>query len=257
MDAINAENSAAARESLANAIQTTLPQVLPHPDDAFGRLLLRWQDDRDQKAFEDLVASSRSLVTSVARRTLRGASLDPGSLIDDLVSLILDHLRRLPAQHHTGANTPTPERTVRPFQPDPRKPNAGRRYLVWLTQRRAKDIARRERRDQRRCRCYTASDPHQVRVAIMQASSDQQAAARSQALQDDCLAWIQEMLAFYDPADRLLMEMVLEGKTLGAIAHVLDCSKGTASRRRQRIEQSLREAVQTDTHTTAFMTTRG
>lgn len=230
------------------------PQALVHNDDAFGRLLLRWQDEQDEKAFEELVTTSRLLVASTARRALRGVCRD-GILMEEVVSLVLNHLRRLPFHHQAVAHTLNGERTVRPFRAILQKPNAGSRYLVWLTQRRAMDIARRARRDQRGCRCFTASKPHHVAAAIMQAACDQQAVAGLQAVKDDRLEWIQKMFALLDPADRLLMEMVLEGKTLATIAHMLDCSEGTVSRRRQRIEQSLRKIAHT--HTTAFMTARG
>jgi DNA-directed RNA polymerase specialized sigma24 family protein len=51
------------------------------------------------------------------------------------------------------------------------------------------------------------------------------------------------MLNRLEPHDRLLMELCLEGKTLAVIAHVLGCCEGTVCRRRQRIEQWLREAA--------------
>lgn len=248
MSARPASAFAAATEQIADTLRNAPPQTLVHVDDAFGRLLLRWQDEHDDKAFQELVATARLLVTSVAERSLRNVNRDDSFLIEEVVSLVLNHLRRLPFYHQAVANTLAGERAVRPFRGIVHDPNAGRRYLVWLTRRRALDIARRAWRDQRHCRCYTASNPHQIAAAIMQASCDQQAAAGLRALQDDRLEWIQTMFALLDPADRLLMEMVLEGKTLATIAHMLDCSEGTVSRRRQRIEQSLREAAHTHTH---------
>ena len=254
ISARHASAFAAATEQIADTLRNASPQALAPVDDAFGRLLLRWQDEHDDKAFHELVVTARLLITSVAERSLRDACRD-GVLIEEVVSLVLNHLRRLPKHHQAVANTPAGERAVRSFKATPTVPNAGRRYLVWLTQRRALDIARRERRNQRRCRCYTASNPHQVAAAIMQASRDQQVAVGLQALQDDRLAWVQAMLALLDPADRLLMEMVLEGKTLATIAHMLECSEGTVSRRRQRIEQSPRAAAHT--HAVASFASRG
>jgi len=234
---------------LADAKGIPPPQVSVHIDDAFGRLLLRWQDEQDETSLQQLITTAQGLVESIAEQSLQASGFESSQLIDDTVSLTFNHIRRLPFNHRAVANTPGGERAVRPFQAILQKPNAGSRYLVWLTQRRAMDIARRARRDQRGCRCYTASNPHQVAAAIMQASCDQQAAAGLQAVKEDRLEWIQTMFALLDQADRLLMEMVLEGKTLATIAHMLDCSEGTVSRRRQRIEQSLREAAHTHTHT--------
>ena len=248
MGAIDAATAATASGSHADTTPTAPPQALSLVDDAFGRLLLRWQDQQDDEALYNLFTTAQRLLESVAERTLRGAVPDSSSLVDETVSLVLDHLRRLPLHHQTVTDPLATDRAVRPFRPDPRKQNAGRRYLVWLTRRRAMDVARREQRHRRRCRCDTASDPHQVAAAITRESWARQLAAASQARQDDRIEWVRAMLALLDPADRLLMEMAVEGKTLATIAHVLDCSEGTVSRRRQRIERSLREAY-THTHT--------
>lgn len=195
-----------------------------------------------------MVTTSQPLLESVAERTLRRFNDADRSLIDETVSLVLDHLRRLPLDDTTLATPPAAERLVRPFQPAPHEQNAGRRYLIWLTQRRAMDVVRREQRHRRCSRCYTASNPQQIAAAITRASWTRQVTATSQAHQNDRIEWLQRILDRLAPADRLLMEMVLEGKTLATIAHVLDCSEGTVSRRRRRIEQSLREAA-THTHT--------
>lgn len=234
---------------LADAKGIPPPQVSVHIDDAFGRLLLRWQDEQDETSLQQLITTAQGLVESIAEQSLQASGFESSQLIDDTVSLTFNHIRRLPFNHRAVANTPGGERAVRPFRATQNQPSTGRRYLVWLTRRRAMDVTRRVRRRWHRCRCHTASNPYQVEAAMMQASCDQQAAAAAQVLKDDRLEWIQTMLALLDPADGLLMEMVLEGKTLATIAHMLDCSEGTVSRRRQRIEQSLREAAHTHTHT--------
>ena len=228
--------------SLAAVASATL-----HPDDQLGRLLLIFQDQGCHEAFEKLLTAAKPIIESAAKATLRTRNVDAGNLVDDTLSAVLNHLRRLPA-HALRQNTeqPASDQAVQAFTPQPDKPDAGRQYLIWLTQRRAADVARREHR-WRRQQSFTETTVSQLDDAIARQSFTDQHAHTDHRQQQEQLTWLQSAFEQLEESEQLLMAMVLEGKTLAVIAHVLDCSEGTASRRRQRIETKLQALA-----TTAF-----
>jgi len=70
----------------------------PDADEAcisLSLLLLRWQASGDTGAFDTLVAQARRQVERVAERVLQQHGLRDPAALDDAVSLVLDHLRRL------------------------------------------------------------------------------------------------------------------------------------------------------------------
>ena len=228
--------------SLAAVASATL-----HPDDQLGRLLLIFQEQGCHDAFEQFVTTAQPLIESVAKATLRTRNVDAGNLVDDTLSAVLNHLRRLHA-HALRQNTeqPASDQPVQAFTSQPDKPDAGRQYLIWLTQRRAADVARREHR-WRRQQSFTETTVSQLDDAIARQSFADQHAHTDHRQQQEQLTWLQSAFEQLEESEQLLIAMVLEGKTLAVIAHVLDCSEGTASRRRQRIETKLQALA-----TTAF-----
>ena len=228
--------------SLAAVATATL-----HPDDQLGRLLLIFQDQGCHEAFKKLLTAAKPIIESVAKATLRTRTVDAGNLVDDTLSAVLNHLRRLPA-HALRQNTeqPASDQAVQAFTPQPDKPDAGRQYLIWLTQRRAADVARSEHRWGQQ-QSFTKTTASQLDNAIARQSFAHQHAHTAHRQQQEQLTWLQLACEQLEESEQLLLAMVLEGKTLAVIAHVLDCSEGTASRRRQRIETKLQSMA-----TTAF-----
>lgn len=225
--------------------ETTKPAGPSQPLDRHAALLLAWQEQRRQDALVQLLREARPLVESVARQTLQKVGLADGPSIDDAVTLVFDHLWRLPraavsATAQGNGHLSQQPRAVTPFSPGLGDVAAGERFLIWLTRRRAADIARRQRR---RVDSFSQHSSQRLQRAEAVAASQQLADDESQLLHDDRKTWLHDMLGHLSPADRLLMELSLAGKTLAVIAHVLDCCEGTVCRRRQRIEEWLRESV--------------
>ncbi len=225
--------------------ETTEPAGPPQPLDRHAALLLAWQKQQRQDALEQLLREARPLVENVAHQTLQTVGLADGPSIDDTVALVFDHLWRLPqaavsATAQGNGHLGQLQRAVMPFSPRPGDATPGQRFLVWLTRRRAADIARRQRR---RVGSFSQHSSEQLQRADAVAASQQVARDESQLLHDDRRGWLYDMLGHLSPADRLLMELILEGKTLAVIAHVLGCCEGTVCRRRQRIEEWLRESA--------------
>ena len=214
--------------------------------DRFGQLLLAWQEDQKQDALERLLSEAESLITSVARRTLQATGLDSPNFVDDTLSLVSNHLRRLPPQDTCGHSIADPvvaagERTVQPFFPRPHDEAAGIRFLTWLTQRRAADVIRRAKRRRKVISNFSEHSDARIQRAETAAAERQFQAERTEATRNIQLAWVYEKLDELPHDDRLLMDLSLAGKSLSVIAHVLGCCEGTVCRRRQRIENWLRE----------------
>ena len=213
--------------------------------DIYSHLLLAWQEHEDHAALARLLKSARPLIESVANQVLQAVDIASPVCVDDTLSLVIDHIRRLPRNQSggQGCRDSNGERPVAPFAPRPGDTTPGERFLVWLTRRRAADCGRRLRRARRRAGSFSSCDPNQLQQAVAKAAQGKFAAERSRRRQQRQLEQLRGMLELLAPHDRLLMEAVMEGKTLAVIAHMLDCSEGTVCRRRQRIEQWLRECT--------------
>ncbi len=216
--------------------------------DQYAQLLLQWQEHQSDDALSALLRSARPLIEAVARRALHDLGIGADTFLDDTLSLVADHLRRLPRTPLPGAGSHSndlarEQRRVRAFAPRPGETYSGRRFLTWLTRRRAADVARRHRRRRHLAGSFSECNPDRLQRAVADAALNRFADRESQQRQHERIDWLHSMLNRLEPIDRLLMELILEGKTLAVIAHVLGCCEGTVCRRRQRIEQWLREAA--------------
>jgi len=217
-------------------------------ENQLGHLLFAWQQHGLAGDFEKFLVYALPVIEGTVRQQLTHLNqLADQALADEALALVLDHLRRLPTcvdkpPGITRGQLPssTAERPVSCFRLSVDVANSGERYLTWLTQRRTVDTIRRCQRERQRCRNFSALA--QGQLARAQAANERglRREAQQTEINDNRLAWIQRMLAELSPPDRLLMELVLKGKTLVVISHVLDCAEGTVSRRRKRIEAWLR-----------------
>jgi RNA polymerase sigma factor (sigma-70 family) len=158
---------------------------------------------------------------------------DPAA-VDDTVSLVLDHLRRLSVSKGT-------DRTVAKFAPAeggdrhaPRDP--GRTFVACLAKDRARDVVRARRR-QRSVPFSQFGD--QAGRAFEQRLVASEPAADGPPLIDRVRAAAERL----EPRQRLLVELLLEGKNQARIAHVLGVCEGTVSRLRARAIASLQSLV--------------
>ncbi len=196
------------------------------------RLLLAWQATGDQSHLEPLVAAIRPLAERMAAATLHRYGIRDSFAVDEVVSLVLDHLRRLP-----GA--PTDERQVASFAPrrnarcNDSLSDPGQAFLVWLTRERAADVARSRRRQARHTTVFSALEkPARHRLQDSAAPGD--AAGDDIAAQADLCVRLRDVIPRLPPRERTVIELLLEGKSQAVIAHVIGVCEGTVSRLRVR-----------------------
>ena len=190
-------------------------------------LLDRWQATNDPEQLAVLVDAVRPTVEAVAVRVLRSRRITDRSAVDDVVSLVLDHLRRLPGGQEG-------ERPVAMFRGADPGSDRGGRFIRLLARNRSLDVARSHRRHWRR-ECPFTSAGDAVRSSLV--SHDD--AARQEAESDihDRLAAAIDRL---EPELQAVVQMLLDGKSQAVIAHVLGVCPGTVSRARRRATIKLR-----------------
>jgi RNA polymerase sigma factor (sigma-70 family) len=193
------------------------------------QLLLCWQTAAEPGAFERLLQLVAPTVLEVAGRILsRHGVRDPGAA-DDVVSLVFDHLRRLAPTAHD-------ERCVAPFDatrgPTGDSSNAGAAYIVWLARERALDVARKIRRQSRHVRQLDDHD-----AASMESGHE------TDAEDGDRVTLLHEAIGRLPPRDRLVCELLLDGRSQATIAGLLGLCDGTVSRIRQRVIATLRDEI--------------
>jgi RNA polymerase sigma factor (sigma-70 family) len=143
------------------------------------------------------------------------------SAVDDVVSLVLDHLRRLPCGN-------AGERRVALFRGDDATVGRGLAYVRLLARNRARDVARARHRRDRRARVFSMLD-----------AMGWQAVAAGRPV-NDLHEQLLDAVAQLEPPLRQVVELLLEGKSQATIAHVLDVCEGTVSRMRKRAVDRLR-----------------
>lgn len=197
-------------------------------------LFLRWQETGRESEFEAIVAEVQSQVEQVAERMLHRQGLRDPAAVDDTVSLVLDHLRRLAAGEGM-------DRPVAKFAPTPgagrhalRDP--GRAFVACLAKDRARDVVRARRR-QRNVPFSQFGD--EAARAFEQRLVASEPAAEDPPLIDRVRAAAKQL----EPRQRLLVELLLEGKSQTVIAHVLGVCEGTVSRLRARAIAELQSLV--------------
>ena len=196
-----------------------------------GRLLAAWQSSGDPARLAPLLAAARPIIERTARRILlRRAVADPAA-IDDVVSQVFDHLRRLPG-------TSTGERLVASFTPRPQSEDDGCGYVVWLSSRRALDVVRDRRRCRRQARCFV-----EIAAADLAGLADTGHATPDDSPAPDTCRRLHAAIAQCEPRQRLVVELLLAGKSQAVIAFVLGVCEGTVSRLRSKAIDSLRRLL--------------
>lgn len=209
-------------------------------DPSIGRhriaaLLLAWQETADECHLQRVFETTRRLMERVARSVLVRFGIADASAVDDAVSLVLDHLRRLP-----GASGR--ERAVASFRPrsDADDVDPGENYIVWLTTERTRDVIRARQRRQRMARTFSSV------AGTRRAGTGPRPEAMEpdeEAVPTDCAATLEAMLARLEPSAARLIRMLLAGKSQRAIAAALGVCEGTVSRQRARAIEQLRRML--------------
>jgi RNA polymerase sigma factor (sigma-70 family) len=192
-----------------------------------GGLLERWQATGDPAALEVLVVAVRPLVEAVAVRVLRSRRIVDRSAVDDVVSLVFDHLRRLP-RGLAG------ERAVVMFRHAAPGADGGGHFIRLLARNRSLDVARRQHRHER---SLSAADIT-LHSLVRDAGTTRNAAAEAD-LHDRLTAAIARL----EPELQAVVQMLLDGKSQAVIAHVLGVCEGTVSRARGRAVADLRRLM--------------
>lgn len=227
MDDTPARVEAATPSQPAGMGRDSLPPVVA--------LLVDWQRTADHTVFAALVAVVRLELRRVVAGVLQGWHIRDPDAVDDALSLVLDHLRRL-----SGA-APL-ERRVTEFSlvrcgwSGPPATDPGLAYLRQLARARAIDVARRHRRR----RCIVLSQLGDARRARCEEAAVEEPCERARALRHDSLRDAVEQL---EPRQRAVVDLLLEGKSQATIAHVLGVHEGTVSRLRARAIDALRRRL--------------
>jgi AraC family transcriptional regulator len=204
-------------------------------------LLLAWQSSGSAADMQRLVDVARPLIEKQASTILRRFGVRSPAAVDDVVSLVLDHVRRL---HPTDDSTSP----VTPFKPSFMRDGSGQsgqRYLLWLTKSRAGDVARSERRRRRNAPSFT--DVFSPRRVAEGRSSSPRLRVCPQATDGDpdddraaAALLVKGCIGRLPDEQRQLVEMLLDGTPQKAMAGALGISEGTISRRKEQAFAALR-----------------
>lgn len=202
---------------------------------AIADSLQAWQETADEVWLEHVISQTLSTLETIARNMLRRRYVSDWSAVDDTLSLVFDHLRRLPA-------TTRGERGVARFETTRGRSRGGcdpgLAYLVWLTHERALDVARQRKRQTKRLRLYATVHP-------VRHLDDTDFESLSDACETECAtaARLQTAVAMLEPRSRSVIQLLLDGKSQAVIAHVLGVCEGTVSRLRSRAIAELRRLL--------------
>ncbi len=195
--------------------------------------LIAWQETGDERWLESLVATTIAELERVALSALRRHGVHDRSAVDDALSLVFDHLRRLrgtaPGEHAVARFD-----AARPL--DGTRGDPGRAYLAWLVRERSLDVARQRRRLAKHWRPLSDQDGFRLRSIDSRAGGEDDHERRTR---------FHEAVERLEPRLRTVVQMLLEGKSQAVIAHVLDVSEGTVSRLRARAIAELRRMMDT------------
>ena len=193
--------------------------------------LVAWQETGEERSLEFLVATTFAELRHLAVVSLRRHGVADPSAVDDTLSLVFDHLRRL-------RGTAPGERAVARFDAartsGDGRGDVGRAYLGWLVRERSLDVARQRRR--RVNRALPLSE-HTIREWLSTDPSDPGEKDLERRIR------VHAAVAQLEPRLRAVVEMLLAGKSQAVIAHVLDVCEGTVSRLRTRAIAELRELL--------------
>ena len=192
--------------------------------------LIHWQETGEEQWLRSLVATTMSELEHVAAVSLRRLGVHDRSAVDDALSLVLDHLRRL-------RGTAPGDQAVARFDAARRsgtRGDPGRAYLTWLVRERSLDVARQRLRLAKHRRPLTDQAIFHLRPIAPRDDRPDDHERREQ---------FHAALERLEPRLRSVVEMLLAGKSQAVIAHVLDVCEGTVSRLRARAIAVLRELL--------------
>ena len=193
-------------------------------------LILRWQQTGEHDALEMLLAAVSPLVKHAAAQTLHRRGIRDTSAIDDALCLVFDHVRRLPSMpDRAGLQAFVPSRS--------HAGDAGASWICMLARSRAIDIVRMHRRRERHIRCFTAV------VDLDEAVLCDEPPAPDDLDVPQLRARLHRAIEQLEPRSRLLVELLLVGKTQAVAAHVLGVCEGTVSRMLTRAIRDLRNLL--------------
>lgn len=201
-------------------------------------LLLAWQETADQQCFSGLVKTVAPLAQRIAGWALRRHGIPDPIAADEVLSLVLDHLRRLPGSQRG-------ERTVAAFSPPPSHQrhsadDPGTAYVLRLTRDRAHDVARSRRRQARHTVLFSQLD--RTGVVRLERSATARADIDTQALEVQC-GRLRDAVTRLPPRERSVVELLLAGKSQATIANTLQVCEGTISRLRGKAIAALRDLL--------------
>lgn len=213
------------RTTLAARVGEQIEQACA-PGHPVARCLLAWQETADETWLECVLATTTADLRLVARRVLQRHRVRDWSAVDDALSLVLDHLRRLPIRDADGWTVTRFDAMRRPRRGDG---DSGMSYLAWLVRERSLDVVRQRRR--------------QAARALRFAEQGAAATPCEPAFDADQVARLREAVGRLEPRQRAVVELLLAGRSQTAIAHLLDVCEGTVSRLRTRAITELRRLM--------------
>jgi DNA-directed RNA polymerase specialized sigma24 family protein len=192
-------------------------RVTNFPDDKRAAGLLQaWQATGDPDDFRRLWKAASTFVESVVRKDLQRHGIRDPAAAEEAVSLVMNHLRSLPAK---GV--------------DCNQTAAG--YLVWLSSRRSRDVAR----SLRRRREVSLDD---TRAQIKEPSADPDVDP-IEGFDSRAVDHLNAAIKALDARSRLVIERHLAGEPQAVTAKGLGVCDGTITRIRQRAIQRQRELL--------------
>ena len=209
-------------------------------DNTVSRLLLAWQEKGSQQAFEKLVIEVLGDIEDTARSVFARRKIESGVAIDDVVSLVLDHLRRLRpcCQDDRQVQPFDPSRMVKPACDEAAE--AGRAYIRWLSRRRAMDICRAYRRRSKHEAPFTSLPEATILGLVQRPVAAEQCSNGEQEKNEQ---WLAEALSVLDRRSRLVLMLLRAGESQAEIATRLGVHEGTVSRIRMRAIDNLRRRL--------------
>lgn len=209
-----------------------------HQPPMLERLLLTWQRTADAERFQALIMEVAPRIKRIARATLRRQGIPDPSAADEVLSLVLDHLRRLPGVSRG-------QRAVAPFAPPtaevrPCASDAGEAYITWLARDRAHDVARTRRRQD--CHALPFSQLDRLDAASMEQFAIAPAEVEGRSIDELCDR-LRQAVTHLPPRERSVIELLLAGKSQAAIANTLQVCEGTISRLRGKAIAVLRDLL--------------
>lgn len=184
-------------------------------DETLASLIDKWQATGDADTFALLWSAAASTVCRSARLALARSDIRDPAAVEDAISLVLDHLRRLP------------EGAVAKYRQDRSAAN----YLSWLARQRAKDVIRGRRR--RREKVWPEL-PDVAAPPVDFVGAEEETTSRG-----ELLAALADAVAALDERSRNVIQRHLAGDKQGRIAKDLGVCEGTVTRIRQRAMERL------------------